>query len=56
LLADIHVAGWPKSKYRLLREAIQLTLQNNRPDPRLTRVANVHPSPRKQTSRKKGSK
>ena len=56
LLADIHVAGWPKSKYGLLREAIQSTLQNNRPDPRLTRVANVRPSPRKRTSRKKGSK
>ena len=35
LLADIHVARWPKSKYRLLREIIQSTLQNNRPDPRL---------------------
>ena len=54
LLADIHVAGWPKSKYGLLREAIQSTLQHNRPDPRLTRVANVRPSPRKRTSRKKG--
>ena len=56
LLADIHVAGWPKSKYGLLREAIQSTLQHNRSDPRLTRVANVRPSPRKRTSRKKGSK
>jgi NitT/TauT family transport system ATP-binding protein len=56
LLADIHVAGWPKSKYGLLREAIQSTLQNNQPDPRLTRVANVRPSPRKRTSRKKSSK
>ncbi len=35
LLADIHVARWPKLKYALLREAIQSTLQNNRPDPRL---------------------
>ena len=35
LLADIHVAQWPKEKYALLREAIQFTLQNNRPDPRL---------------------
>jgi NitT/TauT family transport system ATP-binding protein len=35
LLADIHVAQWPKSKYGMLREAIQSTLQNNRPDPRL---------------------
>ncbi len=36
LLADIHVARWPKSKYRLLREVIQSTLQNDRPDPRLS--------------------
>ena len=35
LLADIHVAGWTKSKYKLLREVIQSTLQSNRPDPRL---------------------
>jgi NitT/TauT family transport system ATP-binding protein len=35
LLADIHVALWPKSKYGLLREAIQSTLQSNRRDPRL---------------------
>lgn len=35
LLADIHVAQWPKEKYAELREAIQFTLQNNRPDPRL---------------------
>ena len=35
VLADIHVAQWPKEKYALLREAIQFTLQNNRPDPRL---------------------
>jgi NitT/TauT family transport system ATP-binding protein len=55
LLADIRVARWPKSKYGLLREAIQSTLQNNRADPRLTRVANVRPSPRKRTSHKKGS-
>jgi NitT/TauT family transport system ATP-binding protein len=55
LLADIHVAGWSKSKYGLLREAIQSTLQSNRPDPRLTRVAN-RPFPRKRTSRKKGPK
>ena len=56
LLADIRVAGWPKSKYGLLREAIQSTLQNNRPDPRLTRGANVRPSPRKRTPCKKGSR
>jgi NitT/TauT family transport system ATP-binding protein len=39
LLADIRVANWPKSKYALLREAIQSTLQNNRPDPRLEQTA-----------------
>jgi NitT/TauT family transport system ATP-binding protein len=38
LLADIHVAQWPKSEYAVLREAIQLTLQSNRPDPRLERA------------------
>ncbi len=37
LLADIHVAPWPKSEYAVLREAIQSTLQNNSPDPRLDR-------------------
>jgi NitT/TauT family transport system ATP-binding protein len=37
LLADIRVAQWPKEKYAQLREAIQFTLQNNRPDPRLAR-------------------
>jgi len=36
VLADIHVAQWPKSKYALLREAIQATLQTNKRDPRLT--------------------
>jgi NitT/TauT family transport system ATP-binding protein len=35
LLADIHVAQWPANKYGVLREAIQFTLQNNKPDPRL---------------------
>jgi NitT/TauT family transport system ATP-binding protein len=35
LLADIHVKTWPKSKHRALREAIQATLQTNKPDPRL---------------------
>ena len=35
LLADIHVAQWPKAKYGVLREAIQATLQSNKPDPRL---------------------
>ena len=53
LLADIHVAGWPKSKYRLLREAIQSTLQSNRPDPRLTQGANARSSPRKRGPGKK---
>jgi NitT/TauT family transport system ATP-binding protein len=38
LLADIHVAQWPKSEYAVLREAIQSTLQTNRPDPRLDRT------------------
>jgi NitT/TauT family transport system ATP-binding protein len=37
LLADIRVADWPKSDYALLREAIQATIQGNRPDPRLAR-------------------
>ena len=35
LLADIHVKQWPTAKHALLREAIQSTLQNNAPDPRL---------------------
>ena len=43
LLADIHVAGWPKSKYALLREAIQSTLQSNRPDPRLKQIGTKAP-------------
>jgi NitT/TauT family transport system ATP-binding protein len=49
LLADIHVAHWPKKKYALLREAIQSTLQNNRPDARLTPKAAkpAHNAPRK---------
>src|SRR5215467_8309704 len=34
-LADIHVKQWPKTKHKILREAIQSTLQSNRPDPRL---------------------
>jgi len=38
LLADIHVARWPKSKYALLREAIQSTLQSNKLDPRLKQL------------------
>jgi NitT/TauT family transport system ATP-binding protein len=38
LLADIHVKHWDKNRYLLLREAIQSTLQNNRPDPRLASV------------------
>jgi len=37
LLADIHVAQWNKSEHGVLREAIQATLQGNRPDPRLAR-------------------
>ncbi len=39
LLADVHVAKWPKSKYGILREAIQATLQGNKPDPRLQQDA-----------------
>ena len=39
LLADIRVAEWPKSKYALLREVIQSTLQSNKPDPRLKQTA-----------------
>ena len=35
LLADIHVAQWPKERYGVLREAIQATLQSNAPDARL---------------------
>jgi NitT/TauT family transport system ATP-binding protein len=38
LLADIHVARWTKSKYALLREVIQSTLQSNKPDPRLKQI------------------
>jgi len=38
LLADIHVKYWDKSRHALLREAIQLTLQSNRPDPRLANI------------------
>jgi NitT/TauT family transport system ATP-binding protein len=38
LLADIHVAQWPKAEYAALREAIQSTLQSNRCDPRLNRA------------------
>jgi NitT/TauT family transport system ATP-binding protein len=45
LLADIHVADWPKKKHALLRKLIQSTLQNNRPDARLT--------PRQRSSRAK---
>ncbi|MFN3655953.1 MAG: ABC transporter ATP-binding protein [Pseudolabrys sp.] len=37
LLADIHVAKWAESEYATLREAIQLTLQTQQPDPRLNR-------------------
>jgi len=50
LLADIRVAGWPKSKYALLREAIQSTLQSNKRDPRLKPTA---PARRKKTSARK---
>jgi NitT/TauT family transport system ATP-binding protein len=50
LLADIRVAQWPKSKYALLREAIQSTLQSNRPDARLAQTAKA---PRKKRPRSK---
>jgi len=42
LLADIHVAGWPAADHASLREAIQLTLQNQRPDPRLAAPSRGH--------------
>jgi NitT/TauT family transport system ATP-binding protein len=35
VLADIHVKQWSKDRYPVLREAIQATLQSNKPDPRL---------------------
>jgi NitT/TauT family transport system ATP-binding protein len=38
LLADIPVAQWDKSRYALLREVIQSTLQSNSPDPRLAQA------------------
>ena len=55
LLADIHVSKWPKTKYAALREAIQATLQSNKPDPRLRDpgAANIRSSPRKRGSSKR---
>jgi NitT/TauT family transport system ATP-binding protein len=38
LLADIHVAQWPKERYGELREAIQATLQSQKADPRLAQA------------------
>jgi len=35
LLADIRVARWDKRDHAILREAIQVTLQSNEPDPRI---------------------
>ena len=35
-LADIRVADWPAADHVVLREAIQMTLQGNRRDPRLS--------------------
>ena len=35
LLADIRVARWDKRDHAMLREAIQVTLQSNEPDPRI---------------------
>jgi NitT/TauT family transport system ATP-binding protein len=37
LLADIHMTRWQPGEYTVLREAIQLTLQNDARDPRLDR-------------------
>jgi NitT/TauT family transport system ATP-binding protein len=51
LLADIHVAQWPKSKYALLREAIQSTLQNNRPDARLKLLGGKPPHKKRSRSK-----
>ncbi len=56
LLADIHVAQWPKSKYALLREAIQSTLQSNKPDPRLHDPSDLRSSPRKRGPRKRSTR
>ncbi len=50
LLADIHVKKWPTSKYGVLREAIQATLQSNKPDPRLHDPAS-RPKRKKKASR-----
>ena len=47
LLTDIHVAQWPKSKYALLREVIQSTLQSNKPDPRLEQLGAKAPHKKK---------
>jgi NitT/TauT family transport system ATP-binding protein len=47
LLADIRVADWPKSKYALLREVIQSTLQSNKADPRLERLGTKAPRKKK---------
>jgi len=44
LLADIRVADWRKAEHAALREAIQATLQGNRPDPRLARAEGVTPA------------
>ena len=38
LLADIRVADWTNAEYATLREAIQATLQGNKPDARLART------------------
>jgi NitT/TauT family transport system ATP-binding protein len=53
LLADIHVAHWPKKQYALLREAIQSTLQTNKPDPRLL---GRHPEVRAKRASKDGGR
>jgi NitT/TauT family transport system ATP-binding protein len=53
LLADIHVKQWSKIKYKVLREAIQATLQSNVADPRLV---SKQASPRKRGSGKNNSR
>jgi NitT/TauT family transport system ATP-binding protein len=56
LLADIHVAHWPKNKYAALREAIQATLQTNKPDPRLAQKSRRHPEARAKRALKDGGR
>ena len=55
-LADIHVKQWPKTKHKILREAIQSTLQSNRPDPRLKLESRSSPRKRGSSKKTKGAK